>query len=119
MEQQNASADRKPWGTGRVAIRAHLPTIKKMLDDGHPLTSVYQHIKDSLAGLSYNAFTYQARKHFQATRQIKQKTVHNSPLETRLTSDKSPGQELPPKPAAPLFPDYQPGPKEPDIKDLF
>jgi hypothetical protein len=113
LEQQKPSSNRKAWGTGRVAVRAHLPTIQKMLADGHPLTVVYQHIKDSLAGLSYNAFTYQTRKHFQDT---KQKTPS---FETLSATNESPKTEPPPKQAANLFPNYQPGPKEPDIKELF
>lgn len=119
MEQQKPSSNRKAWGTGRVVIRAHLPTIQKMLADGHPLTAIYQHIKESLAGLSYNAFTYQARKHFQDSEPNTKKTGTKPPAETPLLNNTSLETELPTKPAANLFPNYQPGPKEPDIKELF
>lgn len=52
---------RVAWGTGRVVVLANLSAIQNMLDEGWPLTMMYSHLKDSLAGLSYRQFSEQVR----------------------------------------------------------
>jgi hypothetical protein len=64
LEKRSQPSVRISWGTGRVSFKKHLPFIQQQIESGSPLTAVYERIKESLAGMSYNAFTYHARKHF-------------------------------------------------------
>ena len=61
LEEEKNRSERVAWGTGRVVVRANLRTIQGLLDEGWPLTTVYQRVKNSLAGVSYRQFSEHVR----------------------------------------------------------
>lgn len=127
MEKERESSERVAWGTGRVAFRANLPTIEKLLDDGWPMTAVYQRVKDSLAGLSYNQFTYHVRQQFPSghkRRETKQNASKPSlqtdeAISVTETAMEGLAHDEKPKAAAGKPSKFQPGPKLPDPSKLY
>jgi hypothetical protein len=115
-------SDRAAWGTGRVVFLANLPVIQDMLSAGWPVTAVYQGLQDSLAGVSYRQFTDYVRKH----RRMVSKQSRNDPTATlpSASSTKSivpatPGIQTKQPGAKPVFRGFEPGPKVPDLNELF
>jgi hypothetical protein len=141
LEQQRVASSRTDWGNGRAAFRANRPAIQKLLDEDWPLTTIYQRVQDSLAGISYRQFINLVRKNFPSTSQLR-RTKNNaltqsissaqstpvveSPVQTpklaakETTKDETLDTTPPPKPAPFEFiKSYKPGPKVPNLKDLF
>lgn len=52
---------KKVRGSGRVAFLARVEGIKKMIEDGHPLISVYQEYEDELT-IKYGQFAKYVNK---------------------------------------------------------
>lgn len=50
------------WGAGRVAFVAHANDIRTLLDAGHPMTRIYQEMREHLAGLTYEGFRYHVNR---------------------------------------------------------
>ena len=147
MEEERKRFDRVAWGAGRIAFNSHLPFIQKQIDAGWPMTAVYKQIKDSLAGMSYNLFTYHARKHFTSTSgQCRKKreafkgfaesadrVSHIEPLVERGSANDEKPQTPEQHPtiarknesptskfrSTSAFRGFVPGPKVPDLNELF
>lgn len=122
------ASERIAWGAGRIAFRSRLSFIQQQVEAGSPLTAIYEQIKDSLAGMSYNAFTYHARKHLAIA--VKQRRKGYDPVQesvvsfapfTRIESSSiqkgsasKTNINTPGKPAK-----FRPGPRVPDPRDLY
>lgn len=140
MERERVASARLPWGKARVAFRANIPAIQPLLDERWPLTTVYQHVQDSLAGVSYRQFIYHVRKEFPSASQLrgvnnkedtqstasaeKASTIEPKqapkPVAEKATNGPKLDMTPPPKPAPFEFiKSYRPGPKAPNLKDLF
>jgi hypothetical protein len=135
LEQQRVASSRTVWGNGRAAFRANRPTIQKLLAEDWSMTTIYQRVQDSLAGISYRQFIKLVRKNFPSTSQLRQ--AKNKPLTQSIASAESTAQTPklaakettkaetldttpPPKPAPFEFiKSYKPGPKVPNLNDLF
>jgi hypothetical protein len=66
--------NRQSWGVGRAAFLAHAAAICAEIDQGWPMTKVYQKFKDQI-GVGYRQFSRHVRTHqFQ-----KQKAAQRSP----------------------------------------
>jgi len=146
LEEERNRSERVAWGTGRVVVRANLRAIQGLLDEGWPLTTVYQRVKNSLAGVSYRQFSEHVRRHLRST--SKQPTKKQAPTQSNVLaqttsiveSSAQRGSANGEKPQTPeqtatiarrdesqtkkitstsAFRGFEPGPKVPDLKDLF
>jgi hypothetical protein len=45
VEEERNRSERVAWGTGRVVVRANLRVIQGLLEEGWPLTTVYQRVR--------------------------------------------------------------------------
>jgi hypothetical protein len=127
LEEERYSSDRVAWGTGRVAFRANLPTIQDMLAAGWPMSTVYQRVKGSLAGVSYRQFTTHVRKHFHSARRQPGRT-YEARTDFIESAETAPAVKVPehrrsandekPK-ATGRAAKFQPGPRVPDPKQLY
>lgn len=112
------NSPRQVWGTGRVAIMGQLPFIRQRIQGGCPMTAIYAEIEDSLAGMSYSLFTYHVRKRlpeFSRPRQSKRSKARSNGIQSAVPPTperKHPGE-------ASVFQGFNPGPKVPNLDELF
>ena len=123
LKGERNRSERVAWGTGRVVVRANLSAIQGLLDEGWPLTTVYQRVKNSLAGLSYRQFTDHVRRHCASTSKQPSKKLEAAKQcpESVETADHASKHESRKRELQtnPLFRGYVPGPKVPDLNELF
>lgn len=65
-------------GTGRVAFLAHLEGIKKMLDAGHPMITVFEEYENKLS-IKSGQFGKYVRKYVKGETRNKDKPVTSEP----------------------------------------
>jgi Family of unknown function (DUF5338) len=107
------AASKLYWGDGRVAFIAQQAQIKSMLAEGYSQSAIYKLLQEHLSGMSYSQFSYLIRKNIARI----PKTSDQSLKETSIApGQKSQTTELNSMTA---FRSFQPGPKVPDINDLF
>ena len=107
------AASKLYWGDGRVAFIAQQAQIKSMLAEGYSQSAIYKLLQEHLSGMSYSQFSYLIRKNIARI----PKTSDQSSEETSIVpSQKSHATELNSMTA---FRSFQPGPKVPDINDVF
>jgi hypothetical protein len=118
-------ADRVAWGTGRMAFLAHLAAITNLIDAGCPTTAIYEQLKHSLAGLSYNQFSFHVRKHFGSTsKQVGRKRTMTRPsIDSAATKSvvtlarRTTNYDRPTSTEEPIK--FIPGPRMPNPKDIY
>ena len=119
LEEEKRYSGRIAWGTGRIAFNAHWPFIQQQIDAGCPMTAVYKQIHDSLAGMSYNVFTYHARKRFTPTaKNWRMRYRRSSSAQTSINADNNQSQTTGAISTS-VFRGFVPGPKVPNLDELF
>lgn len=110
MPEDFNRSNRIHWGVGRVAFHANQSEIEKLLQAGWSVTQVHVQLKNSLGGLSYRQFAdYVSRKlpDAQPWRQRAPGTARSWRAEASRAS------------ATLLAKHFIPGPRVPDLKDLY
>ncbi len=126
VEEERNRSERVAWGTGRVVVRANLRVIQGLLEEGWPLTTVYQRVKNSLAGVSYRQFSEHVRRHLRST--SKQPMKKHAPPQSNVLAQTTSivessaqrgtanGEKPKPSGQSAIF---RPGPRIPDPKDIY
>ena len=105
-------ANRLHWGTGRLAFLAHQETIKQMLALGHTQLAIYSALEQNLNGLSYSQFSQHVRTYIIQT-PAKLKAMAKERI---VVPQQNQPRNLPMKN---FFPSFEPGPKVPDLNELW
>ena len=102
------------WGAGRVAFLARADQIRDLLAAGHPMTTVYEMLRDNLSGLSYEGFRYHVNR-----QRVDHARASRLAAVDQATPERAPAA---PKPAAMSPPAAAPvaatvGPDKPRVSD--
>lgn len=111
--QQKDARERLHWGAGRIAFFAHQERIKQLLAEGYPQLVIHQKLHEELSELSYSQFSRLIRKYIfrrsKAAEPAMQKTINASNNQSPSNEFKLPS----------VFRGFVPGPKVPDLNELF
>src|SRR6185437_3341939 len=127
LEEHGRPRKRVAWGVGRVVFRAKLANIQDQLNAGWPMSTIYHRLEDSLAGLSYRAFTklvnkYCGSSHRPTIRRTETLASSAQPhLVSQITQPSAPqGRSNGKNITAPGKPTrFQPGPRNPNPADIY
>jgi hypothetical protein len=89
-----AKQKRQSWGVGRAAFLAHAAAICAEIDQGWPMTIVYQKFKDRV-GLGYRQFIRHVKAHQYNQKKAAQKglgAAPAAPVAARATASAEPRQ---------------------------
>lgn len=107
------AASKLYWGDGRVAFIAQQAQIKSMLAEGYSQSAIYKLLQEHLSGMSYSQFSYLIRKNMVRVPKTSDQSLKDTSI---VPVQKSQATELNSMTA---FRSFQPGPKVPDINDVF
>ncbi len=96
-----------------MAFQAHRERIKQLLAEGCPQVLIHQEMHRELNGLSYSQFSRLIRKYIFGRQQTGVHTL-KKPVGVTATLDAARGSGLPS-----VFRGFEPGPKVPNIDELF
>ncbi len=96
-----------------MAFLAHQQQIRQMLAEGYPQLLIHQKLHKELNELSYSQFSRLIRKYIFG-RQQSGVQVAKTPISARTTQSIATDVKLPS-----IFRGFEPGPKVPDIDELF
>jgi hypothetical protein len=111
MEKKSES-NRLHWGSARMTFLAQQEQIKGMLKQGYPQIAIHKELQEHLNGMSYCQFSHLIRKNITGVIQI-----HTSkPVVGNASNIESPTKKIA---STTAFRGFVPGPKVPDLNELF
>lgn len=109
---KETATKRLQWAKGRMAFVAQQDRIREMLAAGDSQLGVYRILQPHLNGLSYSQFSHHVRTCILLVR-AKLKPVTKGRIVVPQQNQRT---DLPRKN---FFPSFEPGPKVPDLNELF
>ena len=95
------TSSKTPRGHGRVAFFAHLDAFRKLLDEGHPLRSIYDSHSEKL-GIGYPQFTKYVGRYIKKAKNDghQKESLNQGQQQTAATNPATgPGEQPKPSPA--------------------
>jgi hypothetical protein len=111
--EKKSESNRLHWGNARMTFLAQQEQIKSMLKQGYPQIAIHKTLLDHLNGMSYCQFSHLIRKNITG---VIQTHTSKPPAVGSASNIESPKKKIA---STTAFRGFVPGPKVPDLNELF